>query len=122
MDSKQFTFCNKCSLMCKNFAKYMEHKGGYNHLLLNLLQTIVREITIAEHRSGDSDSLKTQQTIEISKQKFEARVVCCLLLFLLYKAVKDTGVSDCRGFYQSKLFSDAQFTIDPKRNVIIGCR
>ncbi|KAH3755945.1 MCM family protein [Pelomyxa schiedti] len=106
---KSFVRTQKSALrnsMKRKFNKYIEHKGDHNHLLLNILTTMLRE---AKLLLDSMQSLPASQppNLEIEKTNFESRA-------------KEMGILDCRGFYLSSLFqSQYNLTNTPQHVSVI---
>eukprot|EP01106_Pelomyxa_sp_JSP_P019028 TRINITY_DN9230_c0_g1_i1.p1 TRINITY_DN9230_c0_g1~~TRINITY_DN9230_c0_g1_i1.p1 ORF type:complete len:207 (-),score=40.65 TRINITY_DN9230_c0_g1_i1:148-720(-) len=86
--------------MKQNLRKYGEQPGAYNHLLLNMLNTMMREAAARDRAAAsaatadeDPTSQPSQPTLRVERASFEARA-------------KEYRMADCRGFYESKLFTD----------------
>eukprot|EP00250_Pteridium_aquilinum_P033332 c5464_g1_i1 orf=283-3030(-) len=87
----------------KSFKKYMTYKKDFNELLLHLLRGLVKDATRFEELMGRPRVPLTQVQVKVEDLEAKAR---------------EYGFTDLQPFYESRQFTNANFTLDAAQGLI----
>jgi len=88
--------------LTKRFSRYTNYQRDFNHLLLDTLRTLLRE---ALHYEGVMGVAPGEAPVRLQAKHLEERA-------------REFGILDLSPFFDSDLFRDNRFTLDPVAGVI----